>query len=200
IAGLHRAAGVGFHLGATVAGYDGREVRLGDGTRVRAGMVVVGVGVTPRTALAAGTGIVVDKGIVVDACLRTAVPGIFAAGDVARYPHGAAMVRVEHWVHAQRQGQAAAANILGANRPFTDVPFFWTHHQGVELRFTGVAQGWDRIDIDGDLSRRDFTARYFRGRGLVAAASVGRDLENLRIEAALARGRAAEPERPAARA
>jgi NADPH-dependent 2,4-dienoyl-CoA reductase/sulfur reductase-like enzyme len=161
---------------------------------------VVGVGVTPRTALAAGTGIVVDKGIVVDACLRTAVPGIFAAGDVARYPHGAAMVRVEHWVHAQRQGQAAAANILGANRPFTDVPFFWTHHQGVELRFTGVAQGWDRIDIDGDLSRRDFTARYFRGRGLVAAASVGRDLENLRIEAALARGRAAEPERPAARA
>lgn len=185
IAGLHRAQGVVFHLGASVKAFDGNAVVLADGSRVPAQVVVVGVGVSPRTGLAAAAGIAVEDGIVVDTCLRTSVPGIHAAGDVARYPWGDERIRVEHWVHAQRQGQLAAANMLGANRPFTDVPFFWTHHQGVELRFTGVARGWDDVRIDGDPARHDFTARYFRAGELVAAASVGRDRENLEIEAGL---------------
>jgi NADPH-dependent 2,4-dienoyl-CoA reductase/sulfur reductase-like enzyme len=127
----------------------------------------------------------VDDGIIVDACLQTSIPDHYAAGDVARYRHGDALVRVEHWVHAQRQGQAAAANLLGAAQAFTDVPFFWTHHYGLDLRYTGHGGGWDEVRADGALSDRDYIARFFRKGALVAAASIGRDLENLAIEAAL---------------
>ena len=193
IVGLHRRQGVVFHLRATVTGFDGRALALADGARVPADLVVVGAGVTPRTRLAAAAGLEVGDGIVVDACLRTSAPGIHAAGDVARYPHDGERIRVEHWVHAQRQGQVAAANMLGGTQAFTEVPFFWTHHQGVDLRCTGVTAGWDVIRLDGAPARRDFTARYYRRDRLVAAASVGRDLENLAIEATLRRPAPADP-------
>lgn len=182
---LHQEAGVVFHLRAKATGFDGKALTLEDGTRIAAGLVVVGIGVSPRTQLAAAAGLEVDDGIVVDARLQASVPGIYAAGDVARYRHGADLLRIEHWVHAQRQGQVAAANMLGADEAFTDVPFFWTHHGGLDLRFTGHAAGWDEVRIDGELAARDFVARYFRNGALVAAASVGRDQENLSIEAAL---------------
>lgn len=185
LAGLHRAQGVVFHLRATATGFDGRVLTLADGTTIDADMLVVGVGVTPRTQLAAAAGLDVDDGILVDARLQSSMAGIYAAGDVARYPHDGQRVRVEHWVHAERQGQAAAANMLGAAQAFTDVPFFWTHHQGVELRCSGTLYGWDEVRIDGEPSARDFTACYYRRGKLVAAASVGRDLENLSIEAEL---------------
>ncbi|MFC7300298.1 FAD-dependent oxidoreductase [Cognatiluteimonas weifangensis] len=185
-ADLHRAHGVVFHLGTTASGYDGQALTLADGSRVVADVVIVGAGVIPRTALASAAGIAVDNGILVDAQLQTSLPGHYAAGDVARYPvAGGERARVEHWVHAQRQGQAAAANLLGANAAFADVPFFWTHHYDLELRFTGNAQGWDEVRIDGALPAHDFTARYYRGGRLIAAASAGRDAENLRIEAQL---------------
>ncbi|HEY2346822.1 MAG TPA: FAD-dependent oxidoreductase [Xanthomonadaceae bacterium] len=183
---LHRANGVQFHLGAKPATYDGKVVILADGTRVPADRVLLGIGVAPRTSLAETAGLAVDNGILVDACLQASVPGHYAAGDVARYPHGGERVRVEHWVHAQRMGQAAAANLLGAAQPFTDVPFFWTHQYDVELRWTGIGTGWDEVRIDGDLSARNATLRYFRGGTLVAAATLGRDLECLSIEAGLA--------------
>jgi apoptosis-inducing factor 3 len=185
ITDLHRENGVVFHLGAKSTSFDGKTLTLDDGTRVPADLLLVGAGVAPRIALAAAAGMEVDNGILVDAHLQTSIPGHYAAGDVARYRQGAELVRVEHWVHAQRQGQAAAANMLGAAEAFTDVPFFWTHQFDLELRFTGNAQGWDEVRIDGDLPARDFTARYLRGGKLVAAASVGRDLENLAIEAEL---------------
>ena len=185
LAGLHRGNGVIFHLRANAKDFDGRVLTLEDGTNIAADLLVVGVGVSPRTQLAEAAGLAVDNGILVDAQLRTSVAGIFAAGDVASYLHDGTRVRVEHWVHAQRQGQAAAANMLGAARAFTDVPFFWTHHQGVELRCSGYMAGWDEVRIDGELPARDFTARYYRDGRLVAAASVGRDLENLSIEAGL---------------
>jgi NADPH-dependent 2,4-dienoyl-CoA reductase/sulfur reductase-like enzyme/nitrite reductase/ring-hydroxylating ferredoxin subunit len=185
ITDLHRENGVVFHLGAKPASFDGKTLVLDNGSHVSADLLLVGAGVEPRTALAAATGMEVDHGIIVDALLQTSIPGHYAAGDVARYPQGDERVRVEHWVHAQRQGQAAAANMLGAAEAFTDVPFFWTHQYDLELRFTGNAQDWDAVEIDGDLAARDFTARYLRGGQLVAAASVGRDLENLAIEAEL---------------
>jgi hypothetical protein len=94
----------------------------------------------PAHSLAVAAAMEVQDGIVVDAFLETSVQGHFAAGDVARYPYDGGLIRVEHWVHAERQGQAAAANMLGAHRPFTDVPFFWTHHYGLDLRYTGHAQ------------------------------------------------------------
>lgn len=183
-AGLHRDNGVSLRLGANAAGFDGAALTLDDGTRLPADMLVVGAGVVPRTALASAAGLQVDVGVVVDARLQASIPGHYAAGDVARYPHAGELVRVEHWVHAQRQGQAAAANMLGADRAFGDVPFFWTHQYDLELRYAGHG-AWDEVRIDGSLPGRDFTARYYRKGELVAAASAGRDRENLEIEAQL---------------
>lgn len=185
ITGLHQEQGVVFHLRSVAKDFDGKVLTLGDGTRVAADLLIVGAGVAPRTELAAAAGLAVQDGILVDSDLQTSVAGHFAAGDVARYRYGADLVRVEHWVHAQRQGQAAAANMLGAGQAFTDVPFFWTHHYGLDIRYTGYAGGWDEVRIDGTLSKQDFTARFFRAGILVAAASVGRDLENLSVEATL---------------
>src|SRR3546814_17947992 len=122
-------------------------------------MLVVGVGVSPRTQLAAAAGLDVDNGILVDAQLQASVAGIFAAGDVASYLHDGERVRVEHWVHAQRQGQAAAANMPGAARAFTDVPFFWTPHHGVEMRCGGYMAGWDGGRIEGAVPAGAFPAR-----------------------------------------
>jgi NADPH-dependent 2,4-dienoyl-CoA reductase/sulfur reductase-like enzyme len=182
---LHTQAGVRFHLGKEVVGFDGQELMLSDGGHINADVVLVGAGVVPRTTLATAAGLTVDDGIVVDQQLRTSVAGVYSAGDVARYPYRGELVRVEHWVHAQRQGQAAAANLLGAEQAFVDVPFFWTHHQGVDLRVCGRAAGWDEVRIDGNVVEHDFVARYYRGGVLVAAASVGRDRELLAIEQAL---------------
>lgn len=185
IAGLHEDQGVVFHLRTTATAFDGDTLALKDGTEVRADVVIVGVGVKPRTQLAAAAGLAVQDGILVDEYLQTSTAGIYAAGDVARYPRGADQIRIEHWVHAQRQGQAAAINLLGGGRAFTDVPFFWTHHYGLDIRCTGVTLGWDDIRIDGSLPDRDFTARYYRAGKLIAAVSAGRDLENLCAEAEL---------------
>jgi hypothetical protein len=90
-------------------------------------------------------------------------------------------VRIEHWVHAQRQGQLAAANMLGAEQAFDEVPFFWTHHHGLDLRVCGYLDAWDEVRIDGDLQRHDFIARYFREGRLVAAASLNRDRALLEV-------------------
>jgi NADPH-dependent 2,4-dienoyl-CoA reductase/sulfur reductase-like enzyme/nitrite reductase/ring-hydroxylating ferredoxin subunit len=187
---LHRRNGVSLHLDASATTFDGSVLTLASGTRLPVDLLVVGTGVVPRTALASDAGLQVDIGIVVDSRLQASVPGHYAAGDVARYPHAGELVRVEHWVHAQRQGQAAAANMLGADRPFTDVPFFWTHQYDLELRYTGHG-AWDEVRIDGSPAAHDFTARYFRNGRLVAAASCGRDLENLEIAAELSRQDAA---------
>lgn len=193
ITALHREHGVVFHLDAEATGYDGRTLTLNDGSRVAADLLIVGAGVSPRAELAVAAGLAVDDGILVDDALQTSAAGVYAAGDVARYRYGGEPIRVEHWVHAQRQGQAAAANMLGVGQPFTDVPFFWTHHYGHDLRVTGHAAGWDEIRIDGKIdgehATREFTARYFRAGRLLAAASLGRDLESLSIEAALSAGR-----------
>jgi hypothetical protein len=88
-------------------------------------------------------------------------------------------------VHAQRQGQAAAANMLGADQAYDDVPFFWTNHYGIDLRYTGHAAKWDEARVDGHLLSHDCTVRFFKEGKLLAAASLGRDLENLSIEAEL---------------
>ena len=190
IQSLHAAGGVQFHLREKPAQFDGNALVLESGKRIDADVLIVGTGVVPRTQLAEQAGMRVDNGILVDATLQTSLPDHFAAGDVARFPLGGEHVRVEHWVHAERMGQAAAANLLGAGQAFDDVPFFWTHHRGVEVRYCGYAGQWDSVRIDGSLEARDFTARYFRGDTLVAAASVGRDLENLEIEASLRRASA----------
>ena len=182
---LHEEHGVVFHLQAAVSDFNGRTVTLADGTHIPADLLIVGVGVKPRVELAAAAGLAVQNGILVDEYLRTSDPNVFAAGDVACYRRGSEQLRIEHWVHAQRQGQAAAANMLGIGQAFDDVPFFWSNHYGLDLRYVGHATEWDELRIDGSLSAHDCTARFFRAGQLLAAASIGRELDNLAIEAEL---------------
>jgi len=187
---LHEQHGVRFRLGRTPRAIRDGEVELSDGERLAAGLVVVGVGVTPRTELAQTAGLRIDKGIVVDAQLRTSAPDVYAAGDVARYPdpRGGALVRIEHFVVAERQGQAAARAMLGASAAYRDVPFFWSQHYDVSFNYVGHAESWDRIETRGSLAARDFAAFYLQQSRVAALVTVGRDLLSLRVEAALETG------------
>jgi NADPH-dependent 2,4-dienoyl-CoA reductase/sulfur reductase-like enzyme/nitrite reductase/ring-hydroxylating ferredoxin subunit len=181
---LHEEHGVQFHLEHKPAGIEGDSVILDDGARLGADLVVIGVGVRPRLALAEQAGLKTDKGVLVNEFLETSAPGVYAAGDIARWPdvHSGAPVRVEHWVVAQRMGQTAARNVLGANERFDDVPFFWSAHYDVSINYVGHAEKWDRVLVDGDPDKRDVAVSYDLGGKRMAFASIFRDQESLGAE------------------
>jgi len=164
-------------------------VQLDDGTILDCDLVVVGIGVRPHTALAEKAGIATDNGVLVDEFLETNIPGIFAAGDIARWPDPrAGRIRVEHWVVAERQGQTAARNILGARQPFVTPPFFWSNHFDLHIRYVGHGSGEQGANVSGDLKAKDGSVIFRSGDNITAVASIGRDLENLKAEVALERG------------
>ena len=183
----HEANGVKFHLGRVPAKIQERNVQLDDGTQLDCDLVVVGIGVRPNTAVAARAGIATKDGVLVNEFLETNVPGVFAAGDIARWPDPrSGRIRVEHWVVAQRQGQTAARNILGAREPFVVPPFFWSNHFDLHIHYVG--HGGDRASVSGDVNARDASVIFEAGKKVTAVASIGRDLENLKAELALERG------------
>ena len=184
IRALHESNGVTFHLGASPMAIEHGGVTLSNGKQLRADLVVVGIGVRPALGLAQQAGLAIDRGVVVDRHLATSVPGIYAAGDIARWPDPLSgdRIRVEHWVVAQRQGQLAARNMLGAGEPFEMVPFFWTEQYDFGLAYVGHAERFDRVELDGSLQARDCKITYWRGARKLAAAVVHRDLEGLRQE------------------
>jgi apoptosis-inducing factor 3 len=187
---VHREHGVKFHLERSVTAIGENDVTLSTGEQLSADLVVIGVGVRPRLSLMEGTLIALDRGVLVNELLETSVAGIFAAGDIARWPdaHSGERIRVEHWVVAQRQGQTAARNMLGRAEPFTAVPFFWTRHYDLAISYVGHAERWDAIDISGDVRRGDCALKYRRGSRVLAVATIFRDRESLEAEVALERG------------
>jgi NADPH-dependent 2,4-dienoyl-CoA reductase/sulfur reductase-like enzyme/nitrite reductase/ring-hydroxylating ferredoxin subunit len=192
---LHEERGVRFHLGRTAREVAADAVVLDDDTRIEADLIVAGVGVRPRVSLAERAGVAVDRGVLVDERLRTSVSGIWAAGDIARWPdpHTGERIRVEHWVVAERMGQWAARSILGLPGRFDAVPFFWSAHYDVTIAYVGHAERWDAVEIDGALEARDASARFVRGGRAIALATIFRDRENLEFEAARERGASAAP-------
>jgi apoptosis-inducing factor 3 len=197
---LHERHGVRFHLRETAARIVGGKIVLKGGGALDADLVVVGIGVRPRTALAELSGLDVDRGVLVDECLETSARGIFAAGDIARWPDARTGVRmrVEHWVVAERQGQTAAVNMLGRREPFSAVPFFWSRHYDLAIHYVGHAETWDSIVVEGSIADGDCLVRYIRGDKTIAVASIGRDAETLRWEALMERAceRSREPALP----
>jgi NADPH-dependent 2,4-dienoyl-CoA reductase/sulfur reductase-like enzyme/nitrite reductase/ring-hydroxylating ferredoxin subunit len=186
---IHEQHGVVFHLGNTASGVEGKRMTLSSGAVLEADLIVAGLGVRPRLGLAEAAGLKIDRGVAVDAFLETSASGIFAAGDIARWPDrltGEA-VRVEHWVVAERQGQTAALNMLGRREPFDAVPFFWSQHYDVQINYVGHAEKWDDLAVEGDIAGKDGLARMRRAGRTLAVASVFRDLASLEAEVSLER-------------
>ncbi len=186
--GVHEDKGVAFHLGRQVRGYADGVLSLDDGSSIAADLLVLGTGVKPRTALAEAAGLKVDNGVVVDDRLRAA-PNVYAVGDIARYPEPitGASARVEHWVHAERQGQHVARVILGEDQPFTDPPFFWSAQYEQAVHYDGHAEHFDQPRIDGSIADYDATVRYEKDGELLAVATLDRDMASLEAEAGFER-------------
>ena len=210
-AGLHREHGVDLRCGVQVAeitGASGRAdgVRLADGSRVQADAVIVGVGITPNSQLAAQAGLKAGNGIVVDAQLRSSDPDIYAAGDVASayHPRLGQHIRVEHWYNAVHQPQTAAKAMLGQDVAYDRTPYFYTDQYDLGMEYSGYVEpgGYDQVVFRGDVQRREFIAFWLASGRVLAGMNVNTWDVNDKIEALVRSGRTmdaarlADPEVP----
>jgi NADPH-dependent 2,4-dienoyl-CoA reductase/sulfur reductase-like enzyme len=192
---LHRVHGTELRCGAAVEALEGsgrvERVRLADGTVLTADLVVVGVGTTPETSWLDGSGLTVDDGIVCDETMATGLPGVFAAGDVARWynPLFARHMRLEHWSSAAEQGAAAgvAAAAPGGAKPYQTVPYFWSDWYDARIQFVGVPDADEVEVVLGDIDSGRFVALYRSGDRLTGALAVNKQREVMKFRALIAR-------------
>ena len=197
IAAVHRDHGVDVRCGISVAGFEGGErveaVRLSDGTVLAADVVVVGIGATPATDWLVESGLTLSDGVVCDTYCRAGAPGVFAAGDVARFhnPLFDETMRIEHWSNAVEQGVHAAANMLdeaGAT-PYVHVPWFWSHQYDVKIQSAGRMRDGDEMRIvSGSLEKRKFAALYGRSGRLTGVLAINQPRALLQFKKLLAAG------------
>lgn len=158
---LHEQNGVVFHTATEPASLEGHErveaVMLTNGERLAADLVLFGTGVTPATHLAQGLPLGDDHSLIVDSGLRAA-PGLWAVGDMVSFPLAGHPLRIEHWRVAQQQACLAAENMLGAQREYSDVPFFWSLQHGKTLEVLGHGRAWNAIELTGDADGMNFVA------------------------------------------
>jgi len=182
---LHEEAGVKFRLGRKSTSFEGKDsvntVVLDNGDRLPAEVVVVGIGVRPATSYLARLATDDDGGVQVDNHLRANVGGVFAAGDIARYPGREGAVRIEHWKVAAQQGRVAGRNMAGAEEPYTMLPFFWSNQQGVNFRYAGHGQDFDEVHFDGTPGEGPFLAFYVKDEHVQAVLGVKRDADTAAI-------------------
>jgi 3-phenylpropionate/trans-cinnamate dioxygenase ferredoxin reductase subunit len=175
---IHLDHGVQMLLGTGVEAFEGgtavERVRTSDGRELECDFVVVGVGVQPRTGLAAQAGLAVDNGLLVDEHLQTGAPGVFAAGDVANahHPFYGERIRVEHWANALHQGPIAARAMLGEPDVYDRLPYFFSDQYDVGMEYAGFARTWDRVVFRGDPATREFIAFWLSGNRVVAGMNV----------------------------
>ncbi|GAA0230705.1 NAD(P)/FAD-dependent oxidoreductase [Cryptosporangium japonicum] len=192
VTALHGLNGVSLLAGVSVAGFTSADgavtgVSLADGRELPADVVVVGIGVTPAVSWLDGSGVTLDNGVVVDAAGRTSVPGVWACGDVARYPsvRAGGPIRVEHWTHAREHAAAVASGLLGEPVEYDPVPYVWSEQYGVMVQFAGFVRPGDEVEVvDGDPAEYRFVAAYRRAGKLVAVlgARIPRTFVRLRRE------------------
>ncbi len=175
---IHRDHGVQLHTGEAIERFEGAKrverVVSSSGRTIDCDFVVVGVGIEPATELAREAGLEVENGIVVNEYCETSAPDIYAAGDVASFYHPLldTRLRVEHWSNAQNQGITAAKNMLGKQKAYDDIPWFWSDQYDLNMQYIGHAPRWDEIVLRGDVAGRSFTAFYVEGGRLRAALAV----------------------------
>lgn len=179
---LHEEKGVQFRLQRVVKEFRGsekvNEVVLDDGEVLEADICIIGAGIIPATDFIKSEDIEIfrDRSVVVDKFLK-ATEGVYAVGDIARYPFHLTgeTIRVEHYGMAHYHGRIAAYNMLNRRVPVESVPFFWTSQYGKNLRYAGHALSYDKVFVDGNLDSWKFVAYYIKGDKVVAVATVGRD-------------------------
>jgi 3-phenylpropionate/trans-cinnamate dioxygenase ferredoxin reductase subunit len=197
-AGLHLDHGVDLRCGVGVAGFEGsgrvEGVRLADGNLIEADVVIVGVGVRPVTDWLEGSGLSIRDGVVCDATCGAGPPGVYAAGDIARWPNplfGMEM-RVEHWTNAVEQASAAAEALLagpGAAVPYAPVPFFWSDQYDVKIQYVGHCAPDDEVKVvHGSVDEHKFVAIYRRDERVIAALAFSRPRQLMGYRQLIAEG------------
>jgi 3-phenylpropionate/trans-cinnamate dioxygenase ferredoxin reductase subunit len=193
---VHKEEGVKIVTGAAVSGFEGKngqltKVTCADGTAHEADFVVVGVGILPNVELAVEANLKVENGIAVDECCRTSDPDIYAAGDCTNHPNPllGERLRLESVHNALEQAKTAAAAICGKEKPYAQIPWFWSDQYDLKLQIVGLSAGYDQAVVRGNPDEgRSFAVFYLKEGRLIAVDAINRAPEFMMSKQLIAKG------------